>query len=67
MLLWYQEQWTVKTMAKMNQIKMENDSEKVTEMEVEEITEGRLQSDSISLTISKKGAPVLAEVIAVVE
>jgi len=54
-------------MAKMNQIKMENDSEKVTEMEVEEITEGRLQSDSISLTISKKGAPVLAEVIAVVE
>ncbi len=46
---------------------MENDSEKVTEMEVEEIIEGRLQSDSISLTISKKGALVFAEVIVVVE
>jgi len=46
---------------------MEIDPEKVTEMEVEDIIEGRLWSDSISLTISKKGAPVLAEVIAVVE
>ena len=46
---------------------MENEPEKATDMEVEEIIEGRLQSGSISLTISKKGAPVLAEVIAVVE
>jgi len=31
-----------------------DNSEKVADMEVEEIIEGRLQSDSISLTISKK-------------